>query len=79
MAEVVRSIVFPEQTGLLLAAEGVAGRGLIVMIIGPEVAVAGLAHPELDVIIHVMTCPFVIADDVNVGLFVPALDPSTCH
>jgi hypothetical protein len=63
----------------LLPAVGEEGTGLIVIVILFEVAVVGLAQPELDVIIQFTICPFVIADDVKVGLFVPAGDPFTCH
>jgi hypothetical protein len=71
--------VFPVHTGLLLPAAGAAGTGLTTIVILLEVAVDGLAQPELEVIIHVTICPFVMDDDVNVGLFVPALDPFICH
>ena len=53
--------------------------GLMVMVIPKEVTEAGDAQAALDVSMQVTTCPFVIALVVNVGEFVPALIPFTCH
>lgn len=53
--------------------------GLTTIVIPALVAVNGLAQGELDVNMHVITCPFVNAASVYVGLFVPTFSPSTCH
>ena len=48
-------------------------------VIADDVAEDGDAQEELDVIIHVTTCPFVSEELLNVGLFVPTFVPFTCH
>ena len=53
--------------------------GFIVIVILLDVAVAGLAQANPDVIIQVTTCPFVRDEVVYVTLFVPTLLPFTCH
>jgi hypothetical protein len=44
-----------------------------------DVAVAGLAHPEDEVRIHVMMSLSDNAAGVKAGLSVPAFIPLTCH
>jgi hypothetical protein len=44
-----------------------------------EVAVADDTQVALEVMTQVTACPFVIAELVNVALFVPALVPFTFH
>lgn len=53
--------------------------GLMVMVIPEEVTEAGDAQAALDVRMQVTLCPLVIELVVNVGEFVPALEPFTCH
>jgi hypothetical protein len=48
-------------------------------VIPVEVTLAGAAQPELDVIMHVTTCPFVNAEEEYVVLLPPTFDPFTCH
>ena len=43
------------------------------------VAVTGLAHIAVEVIVTDTTAPLVRVEDVNVGLFVPTFTPFTCH
>ncbi len=51
--------------------------GFTTIVILFELAVVGLAHVAVDVMIHATACPFVRDDDVNVALFVPTFDPFT--
>ena len=53
--------------------------GLTVIVIPEEVAVGVVRHVAFDVITQLTICPFVIADDVNVALLVPAFTPFTNH
>ncbi len=53
--------------------------GFTTMLILFEVAVVGLAHVAVEVMIQVTACPFVRDDEVNVELFVPTFEPFTCH
>jgi hypothetical protein len=51
----------------------------IVIVTALEVAVAGDAQAELDVITQVTICPLVSVVVVKVGLLVPAFVPFTFH
>ncbi len=53
--------------------------GFTTILILFELAVVGLAHVAVDVMIHVTACPLVKVDVVNVALFVPTFEPFTCH
>ena len=73
----------PAQDGLLpllsaILTDGV-NTGFIVIVILLEVAVAGLAQANPDVMMQVTICPFVRDEVVYVALFVPTLLPLTCH
>jgi len=73
----------PAQEGLLpllsaILTDGV-NTGFIVIEILLEVAVAGLAQANPDVMRQVTICPFVSEEVVYVALFVPTLLPFTCH
>ena len=74
---------FPEQFGFVPDVNAIETVGVTVVLtvidILFEFAVVGLAHVAVDVIVHVTACPLVIADEVNVALFVPAFIPATCH
>ena len=63
--------------GVLIVTAGVTAPTVIVIVL--DVAVAGEAHAELDVITHVTVCPLVSAVVVNVALLVPAFVPFTFH
>ena len=52
---------------------------LAVIVIGVLVAVVGLAHAAVDVMITVTTSPLFKLLVVNVAEFVPAFVPFTCH
>jgi hypothetical protein len=49
------------------------------MVIVFEVPVAGLAQVELEVIIHVTSCPVTSVVEVKVEVPVPTFPPLTCH
>ena len=73
----------PEQVGLepvvsAMETDG-AAVGVTDMVIPVLVAVKGLAQVALDVRIHVITCPFISAVVVKVGLLVPTLAVPTFH
>ena len=55
-----------------------AGAGKTVIVTEP-VAVRGLAHKAVEVIITDTTAPLVKVEVVKVGLFDPAFTPFTCH
>jgi hypothetical protein len=59
----VKLIDVPAHTGALLPATGAEGTGFTVMVIPVEVTLAGLAHPEEEVMVHVTTCPFASCDE----------------
>jgi hypothetical protein len=53
--------------------------GLTVITTAFEVAVAGLTQVAFEVSSQVTDCPFVMEEEVNVELFVPAFVPFTFH
>jgi hypothetical protein len=61
-----------------IATDGVTG-ALTVIVTVFELAVDGLAHERLEVIIHVIVLPLAKVPFVYVGLFVPTLLPFNCH
>lgn len=67
-----------EVVGVLMVTAGVTLLPMVI-VIEFEVAVVGDAHAELDVMIHVTTCPLVRVVVVYVALFVPTFVPLTCH
>ena len=62
----------------LMLTDGVT-LALTVMVTGLDVAVAGDAQANDEVITTVTTSPLASVDDWNVALFVPALLPFTFH
>jgi len=77
-AGVFRLIVCPSQSGELVVAAGAEGTGFTVIVIPADVAVAGLAQGEPEVITQVTTCPFVNVDEVYVDP-VPTFVVPTFH
>jgi len=73
----------PAHIGLLpevkaIATEGTS-TGFTVIVILALVAVVGLAHDALEVIMHVTVWPWVKPAAVYMVLLVPTFTPSTCH
>lgn len=73
----------PAHIGLLpevnaIATEGTR-TGFTVMVMPVLVAVVGLAHDALEVIMHVTVWPLVKPAAVSMVLLVPTFTPSTCH
>ena len=68
--------LFPEV--IEVATEGVTV-GLTVIVVAVLVAVDALVQATLEVNIHVTVCPFVKAELEKEELFVPTLEPFTCH
>jgi hypothetical protein len=64
--------------GVDILTEGITD-GFMVIVIELDVAVAGSAQAELEVMTQVTACPLVSAVVVKVALLVPALVPSTFH
>jgi hypothetical protein len=76
----VKVSVLPKQTGLGLAVAVTAvGTEFTVIVIVLDVAVAGLAQGELEVIIQLMLLPFARLQLLYVGALPPTFEPFSCH
>jgi hypothetical protein len=70
----------PRHTDVWLAATDTEGVTLVaVIVIGELVAVSVVVQVALLVIVTVTTSPLASALLIKVSLFVPTLDPFTCH
>lgn len=72
-AGVVKLIVDPVQTGVLLDAVGVAGTAFTTMVIAFEVAGFPVTPERFEVITQVITFPFARDDEVYVELVAPEI------
>lgn len=78
-AAAVISIVDGEQTAVGFVTDK-TGIGLTVIVMVLEVAVVGEAQEELDVRIHVISCPLVKVEVVKVvAVAAPTFTPFICH
>ena len=83
VGDAVKVIALPAQLGILPSGAAMDTAGtttpFTVMVMEFELAVVGLAHDALEVMVQLTTCPLVNEDVVYVALFVPTFDPFTFH
>ena len=70
--------MFPPHT-FLLATKFIVGVEVTVIVIAALVIAVGLAHAALDVMVHVISCPFVNAALEYPMLSTPTFTPFTFH